>query len=168
MVYQNTNFKICLSLFGCEVKILPKQHIVVQPPNTPNKKEYLIQSLYFTWLLLGSFRGSDRCLREMIFSTETLPLTDFFTSIWLKALNFDDWWLAISQSEKEGEGDHWRWQHASVDQEGRDIPSEKESLPLVRAIVSTVCRVPFNKQRERERHISSQTNITTFICKTQR
>ena len=28
MVYQNTNFKICLSLFGCEVNILPKEHIV--------------------------------------------------------------------------------------------------------------------------------------------
>ena len=28
MVYQNTNFKICLSLFGCEVNILAKQHIV--------------------------------------------------------------------------------------------------------------------------------------------
>ena len=28
MVYQNTNFKICLGLFGCEVNILPKQHIV--------------------------------------------------------------------------------------------------------------------------------------------
>ena len=29
MVYQNTNFKICLSLFGCEVNILPKEHIVL-------------------------------------------------------------------------------------------------------------------------------------------
>ena len=28
MVFQNTNFKICLSLFGCEVSILPKVHIV--------------------------------------------------------------------------------------------------------------------------------------------
>ena len=28
MVYQNTNFKICLSLFGCEVNILPNVHIV--------------------------------------------------------------------------------------------------------------------------------------------
>ena len=27
-VYQNTNFKICLSLFGCEVNILPNVHIV--------------------------------------------------------------------------------------------------------------------------------------------
>ena len=28
MVYQNTKFKICLSLFGCEVNILPNVHIV--------------------------------------------------------------------------------------------------------------------------------------------
>ena len=28
MAYQKTNFKICLSLFGCEVNILLKQHIV--------------------------------------------------------------------------------------------------------------------------------------------
>ena len=28
MVYQDINFKICLSLFGCEVNILPNVHIV--------------------------------------------------------------------------------------------------------------------------------------------
>ena len=28
MVYQNTIFKICLSLFGCEINILYKEHIV--------------------------------------------------------------------------------------------------------------------------------------------
>ena len=28
MIYQDTNFKICLSLFGWKENILPKQHIV--------------------------------------------------------------------------------------------------------------------------------------------
>ena len=28
MIYQEMNFKICLSLFGCKEMILPKKHIV--------------------------------------------------------------------------------------------------------------------------------------------
>ena len=61
MVYQNTNFKICLSLFGCEVNILPKQHIVqwyTCRPDSLVAGSLVVGSLVVGSLVVGNLVGS--------------------------------------------------------------------------------------------------------------
>ena len=61
MVYQNTNFKICLSLFDCEVNILPKQHIVqwcTCRPDSLVAGSLVVGSLVVGSLVVGNLVGS--------------------------------------------------------------------------------------------------------------